>query len=79
MIYVAQMTSRYDGHIPPDWDREDPAGNLIDPRSGARIRDLDHAGGWVIVGDGTAIPAEHAQQAQDPASDGNSLLLLFGN
>jgi hypothetical protein len=44
--------SRYEDFISPDWDRSDPAVDLVDVGTGAPIRDIDHNGGWIRLTDG---------------------------
>ena len=64
--------SRYDGHIPAEWDRSDPAGQMIDVTTGLPIRDVEHYGGWTPLADGVAARdddpafAPHLRRA-DPA------------
>jgi hypothetical protein len=43
--------------IPPEHERSVADGNLIDPASGAHLRDIE-GGMWVRGPDGTAMPAE---------------------
>lgn len=82
------MPSCYDGDIPAEWDRSDPAGDLVDLSTGGRIRDVEHYGGWVRNGDGTAMrdtdfimmmDRQRRQQQEQEQGDGDSatLLLLF--
>jgi hypothetical protein len=77
------MRSRYEGpDIPPGWDRSDPAGDLIEVSTGAHIRDVHHAGGWVRNPDGTAIRdselvAMHNSMHHRDDSGATGLLLLF--
>jgi hypothetical protein len=58
---MALDRSRYDGIIPPDFDRSDPAGNLVDIGTGAKIGDVQQYGGWIPLGDGLAA------RVDDPA------------
>jgi hypothetical protein len=76
------VRSRYEGYIPADWDRSDPAGDLIDLATGARIRDLEHFGGWMPTGDGKAMrDSEYFmlmdQQRRQVDSASDEILLLF--
>jgi hypothetical protein len=45
------------GFIPPDFDRNGPDGQLVDPSTGARIGSSENDGGWLRGPDGTAYPA----------------------
>jgi hypothetical protein len=79
------MSSRYDGNLPPEWDRSDPAGDLVDLSTGTRIRDVEHYGGWVRNGEGTAMRDtdflvmmdQQRRQQRDAAVASSALLLLF--
>jgi hypothetical protein len=78
--------SAYEGYIPPEWDRSDAAGGLIDSATGAPIREVEWFGGWVRGSDGTAIRDTDVAQpimgpgggaAHDPTP--GQLLLLLSN
>ncbi|MGY1618854.1 hypothetical protein ACI797_19105 [Geodermatophilus sp. SYSU D00691] len=57
------------GMIPPDWDRRDPIGDLIDPATGGRIREMDVAGGgWVNLGEGMAMRFDEFMTMTQPPS-----------
>ena len=78
------MTSRYEDIIPPDWDRSDPVGSLIDITTGGPIRSVDHNGGWISLPNGTAVrdddPAFNPAMRLRPLSAAVpdcGLLLLF--
>ena len=75
-------TSSYDNVIPPDWTRTDPVGDLVDVVTHAPIRDVEHNGGWIPLGNGMAArdndPAYMPARAESRLSARpNSHLLLF--